>query len=49
MLAGTFVKLERFLAVLQGHIIFNVNWVEVHKMSEIFWAELYRKMSELFC
>ena len=49
MLAGTFVKLERFLAVLQGHIIFNVKWVEVHKMSEIFWAKLYRKTSELFC
>ena len=24
MLTGTFVKLERFLAVLRGHIIFNV-------------------------
>ena len=28
-LAGKFVKWERFLAVLQEHIIFNFKWVEV--------------------
>ena len=43
MSAGKFVKSERFLAVLQEHIIFNVKWVEVRKMSEVFWAKLYCK------
>ena len=42
------VNLERLLPVLQGHIIFNVKWDEVHKMSEVFWAKLYCKMSNLF-
>ena len=37
-----------FLAVLWEHIIFNVKWVEVHKMGEVFWAKLYCKMSDLF-
>ena len=32
----------------QEHIIFNVKWVEVHKMSEVFWTKLYCKMSNLF-
>ena len=36
-------QVRRFLAVLWGHIIFNVKWVEVHKMSESFWAKLYCK------
>ena len=48
MLAGKSVKSERFLVVLQEHIIFNVKWVEVHKMSEFFWAKLSCKMSDLF-
>ena len=39
---------EKFLAVLREHIIFNVKWVEVQKMSEVFWAKLYCKMSQLF-
>ena len=34
--------------VLREHIIFNVKWVEVRKMSEIFWAKLYCKMCDLF-
>ena len=48
MFAEKFVKSEKFLAVLWEHIIFNVKWVEVHKMSEVFWAKLYCKMSDLF-
>ena len=43
-----FVKSENFLAALREHIIFNVKWVEVRKMSEIFWAKLYCKMCDLF-
>ena len=38
MFTTKFVKSERFLVVLQEHIIFDVKPVEVHKMSEIFWA-----------
>ena len=48
MFAGKFVKLERFLTVLRGHIIFNVKWLEIRKMSDFFWAKLYRKMSDIF-
>ena len=36
MFAGIFVKSERFLTMLREHIIFNVKWVEVRKMSEVF-------------
>ena len=49
MFIGKFVKLERFLAVLREHIIFNVKWVVVRKMSQIFRAKLYCKMCSLFC
>ena len=49
MFTGKFVKLERFLAVLREHIIFNVKWVVVCKMSQIFRAKLYCKMCSLFC
>ena len=38
MFAWKFPKWERFLAVFREDIIFNVKWVEVRKMSEIFWA-----------
>ena len=48
MLAGKFVKWERFLAALWEYIIFSVKWVEVVKMSEVFWAKLYWKMSDRF-
>ena len=34
--AGIFVKLEKFLAVLREHIIFDVKWVEIGKMREVF-------------
>ena len=43
-----FVKSERFLTVLWEHITFDVKWVEVHKMSEVFWVKLYCKISDLF-
>ena len=46
--AGKFVKRERFLVVLREHIIFNVKWDEVRKMSEVVWAKLYCKMNDLF-
>ena len=48
MLAEKFVKWERLLAGLRQRIIFNVKWVETRKMSEVFWAKLYCKMSDLF-
>ena len=42
-------KSERLLAVLQERVILNAKWIEVRKMSEVFWAKLYCKMSDLFC
>ena len=42
-------KSERLLSVLREHVIFNAKWVEVRKMSEVFWAKLYCKLSDLFC
>ena len=44
--AEKFLKSERFLAAMREHIIFNVKRVEVHKMSEVLLAKLYRKMSD---
>ena len=32
----------------QEHIIYNFKWVEVRKMSEVFWVKLYCKMSDTF-
>ena len=46
--AGKFVKLERLMAVLQEHIIFNIKWVEVRETSEVFWVKLYCKMRDIF-
>ena len=46
--ARKYPKWERLLAVLREHIIFNVKWVEVGKMSEVFCVKLYCKMSDLF-
>ena len=48
MFAGKFVNWESFLAVFWEHIIFNFKRVEIRKMSEVFWAKLYCKMSDLF-
>ena len=47
MFARKFIKSERLLAVLREQIIFNVKWVEVPKISEVVWAKLYCKMSDL--
>ena len=49
MIALKFVKSEIFLNVLREHIIFNIKWVEVHKISDAVWAKLYCKMCDLFC
>ena len=46
--AGKFVNWESFLAVFWEHVIFNFKRVEIRKMSEVFWAKLYCKMSDLF-
>ena len=48
MFAGKFVNWESFLAVFWEHIIFNFKRVEIRKMSEVFWAKLYCKMSDHF-
>ena len=48
MFAGKFVKSERVLAVLLEQFVVNVNLVEIGKMSGVFWAKLYCKMSDLF-
>ena len=40
MLARKFVKGDRFLAVLWEHVILNVEWVEICKMSEFFWVKI---------
>ena len=49
MFAGTFIKWVRFFAVLREYIFYNVERAEVRKMSEVFWAKRYSKMSNLFC
>ena len=38
-----------YLAVLWGYTVYNVEWVEVCKISEAFWAKRYCKMNDLFC
>ena len=48
MFHGKFAKSESFLTVLWEHVIFNVNWVEVRKMTKILWAKLYYKTTDLF-
>ena len=48
MIAERFVNWERFLSVLRKHIGFNVEWVQVRKMSEVFWMKLYWKISDFF-
>ena len=54
MFAGKRGKWVRLLAMLQEYIYFyNVEWFEICKMSEVFGAKLYCKMSdvgfEIFC
>ena len=48
MLAGKIIKSDSVLAVLLEQFIVNVKLVEVSKMSGVFWAKLYCKMSDLF-
>ena len=47
--AGKFLMSERFLTVLREHVIFNANWVEVRRISDVFRSKLYCKMRNLFC
>ena len=42
------VNSERFLAVLSKRIIFNVKWVEIHKMSEVFERNCIVKWKNFF-
>ena len=48
MFGRKFVKWGSFLAVLREHIFFKVEWVELRKMSEVFWAKLYYEISYFF-
>ena len=48
MLAGKLVKWLRPLPVLREYIFYNVEWVEVRKISKGFWAKLYCKMIDIF-
>ena len=48
MFAGKFVKWVMFLVVLRKYIFSNAEWVELCKMSEVFWAKPYCKMSDPF-
>ena len=38
-----------FLAELQEFIFHNVEWIEVRTTSEVFWAELFCKISDISC
>ena len=49
MFGGKFVKWVKFLAALLECIFYNVEEAEIHKMSEVFWAKLYCRISDLFC
>ena len=45
---GKFARWLSLLAVLQDYIFYNVEWVEVCKMRQVFWMKLYCKVSGLF-
>ena len=47
MFAGKLLNWKSFLAVFWEHI-FNFKRVEICKVSEVYWAKLYCKMSDLF-
>ena len=53
MFSETFVKSEKVFGCVAGAYYFHYQvevWIiEVCKMSEIFWAKLYCKLSDLFC
>ena len=42
-------KVSGFFAVLRKYIFYNVKTVEVRKISEVFWAKRYCRMSDIFC
>ena len=44
----TLTSRKMFLVVLQEYIFYNVDWVEVRKISEGFWTKLYCRMSDHF-
>ena len=46
--AGKFVNWESYLVVFWEHVISSFKRVEIRKMSEVFWAKLFCKMSDLF-
>ena len=48
MFAGKLVRSERVFAVLLEQFVVNVKLIEIGKMSGVFWAKLYCKMSDLF-
>ena len=41
-------KIRKGLAVLREQIVVNVKLVEIRETSEVFWAKLYCKTSDLF-
>ena len=41
-------EVRNIFVAFREHIIFNVKSVEVRNMTEVFWAKLYCKMSDLF-
>ena len=47
MFAGKFINWESLLAVFWKHFISNFIWVEIRKMSVVFWAKLYCKISDI--
>ena len=49
MSTGKSLKSEWLLVVLPEHIIFNVKWFEVRKMSNVFRAKLHCTISGRFC
>ena len=44
--SGEFVKSQ--VSCVAGDIIFNVKWVDVCKIGEVYWEKLYCKISDLF-
>ena len=47
MFSVKFVKWVRFLAVFVEYTFYNIEWVKVCKMGEVFRAKLYCKMIDL--
>ena len=45
---GKFVNWGSFLAKFWEHVTFSFKRIGIRQMSEVFWAKLYCKMSDLF-